>query len=77
VAVTFDADLEASSVPAATLVRAGGRDLRANTNYDATTRTVTVTVPGAAGPVTLFETTSLRDISGDPLSEPYETMLGS
>ena len=75
VALTFDADLEASSVPAATVVRAGGRLLRAGVSFDAATRTVTVTVPDVTGPVTLMVTTKLRDISGHGLSAPFRTSV--
>jgi DNA-directed RNA polymerase specialized sigma24 family protein len=75
VTVTFDADLDASSVPAATAVRVGGRVVRVDTSYDASTRTVTVGVPGATGLVTLVETTTLRDIAGQGLWAPFVTSV--
>jgi hypothetical protein len=45
------------------------------TSYDAASRTLTISVPGSTGQVTLLETTTLRDIAGHGLAEPFETSV--
>jgi hypothetical protein len=77
VTVTYDADIDASSVQGAHLVRVGGgRPVPVETGYDAATRTATVSLPaGASGSVRLLVTTSLTDIAGHHLSAPFQAAL--
>jgi hypothetical protein len=76
-AVTFDADIDASSVRTANMVRAAdGTLLPVRSGYDPSTRTVTISLPaGAGGPVKLFVATGLRDIAGHHLSAPFQAGL--
>jgi hypothetical protein len=76
-AVTYDADMEASSVRGANMVRAAdGAMLSVNTVYDPSTRTVTISLPaGAGGSVKLFVTTGLRDVAGHHLATPFQASL--
>jgi hypothetical protein len=75
--VTYDADIDPSSVQGAHMVRvAGGPPLSVETRYDASTRTVTVSVPaGTSGSVRLLVTTSLRDIAGHHPSAPFQAAV--
>jgi len=76
-AVTYDADMDASSVRGASLVRAtDGAQLPVRTGYDPSTRTVTISLPaGAGGSVKLLVTTGLRDIDGHHLAAPYQASV--
>jgi dipeptidyl aminopeptidase/acylaminoacyl peptidase len=76
-AVTYDADVDASSVRGANMVRAAdGAMLPVHTAYDPSTRTVTISLPaGAGGTVKLFVTTGIRDVSGHQLAAPFQGSL--
>ena len=79
VAVTFDSDLKPATVGSAFhLVAGDGSDITvASINYDATTRTVTITVNGTPGQAQLTIANSLQDIDGQPLAAGYQTQVGS
>lgn len=75
VQVTYDCDMEPSSVAGANLAdRPDGQPVEVTTSYDPQTRTVTVTLPpSATGQVMLTVTTGLRDINGQHLATPMQS----
>ncbi len=75
--LTFDSDLNASTVPTGiALVSSSGQEIPATASYDAQARTVTLqpATPGGAGSgsATVELTTSLRDVDGTPLPAATE-----
>jgi hypothetical protein len=74
VTVTFDSDLDPTSVAGAVGLRsAGGGPLSVRTAYDPGSRTVTVTAPsGLSGSLALSVGTGLRDVAGQHLAVPVQ-----
>jgi hypothetical protein len=77
--VTFDSDLDASSVSGAiSVVSASGTTLASTTVYDPNSRTATVTITHApAGTLMLNIATSLDDVDSQPLPNLFQATVGA